>query len=129
MGNANAFDNSVAARHLLDELIQGAGTTYAAMSILVNRNETYIQQYIKRGSPVRLKAEDEKRLADFFGLPSDFLTSASAQYPIGKAAIAAVSIRRGLALVDELGLDQAGCRLQHGLDLLYEEFPALTDRR
>lgn len=56
------------ARQQLDRLISTSGTSYAAISRMLSRNDAYIQQYIKRGTPVRLEAGDRRLLAQHFGV-------------------------------------------------------------
>lgn len=40
---------------------------------MLGRNPTYIQQYVSRGHPAKLEAEDRAKLARFFGVPESFL--------------------------------------------------------
>lgn len=55
-------------REELDRLIQKNKYGYAAISRLLGRNASYIQQFIKRGSPRKLEDEDRRKLASFFGV-------------------------------------------------------------
>lgn len=55
-------------REELDRLIQKNRYGYAAISRLLGRNASYIQQFIKRGSPRKLEDEDRRKLASFFGV-------------------------------------------------------------
>ncbi|WP_299310349.1 S24 family peptidase [uncultured Croceicoccus sp.] len=55
-------------REELDRLIQKHKYGYASISRLLGRNASYIQQFIKRGSPRKLDDEDRKILASFFGV-------------------------------------------------------------
>lgn len=56
------------ARQALDQLIQQNGSSYAAISRLLGRNASYIQQFIRRGSPRDLEERDRTMLARFFGV-------------------------------------------------------------
>jgi len=56
------------ARQALDQLIQQKGSSYAAISRLIGRNASYIQQFIRRGSPRELEERDRTLLAQFFGV-------------------------------------------------------------
>lgn len=56
------------ARQALDQLIQQQGSSYAAISRLLGRNASYIQQFIRRGSPRQLEEQDRTMLAQFFGI-------------------------------------------------------------
>lgn len=61
------------ARATLDALIQERGEDYAALSRLLGRNPTYIQQFIKRGVPRRLSETDRRLLAEHFDVPERML--------------------------------------------------------
>ncbi|WP_330848761.1 S24 family peptidase [Aurantiacibacter sp. MUD11] len=41
----------------------------AALSRMLSRNPTYLQQYITKGSPKKLEEEDRRTLAQFLGVP------------------------------------------------------------
>ena len=60
-------------RAVLERLIQERREDYAGLSRLLGRNETYIQQYIKRGSPRRLADPDRRKLARYFGIDEQLL--------------------------------------------------------
>lgn len=40
----------------------------SALSILIGKNVTYLQQFIRKGSPRKLEEGDRRRLAEFFGV-------------------------------------------------------------
>ncbi len=56
------------ARATLDRLIGERRVTYAAISRLLGRNPTYIQQYLRKGSPRYLDERDRGVLSRFFGV-------------------------------------------------------------
>lgn len=56
------------ARSTLDELIMQRKCSYAEISRLLGRNVSYIQQYIRKGSPQYLDEADRAILARFFGV-------------------------------------------------------------
>ncbi|WP_368039585.1 helix-turn-helix transcriptional regulator [Sphingomonas sp. ID1715] len=60
-------------REYLEQLIRDRQEDYASLSRLLGRNPSYIQQFIKRGSPKRLDGEDRKTLARYFGVPEVLL--------------------------------------------------------
>lgn len=60
-------------RQALDQLIQQKGSSYAAISRLIGRNASYIQQFIRRGSPRELEERDRTMLAQFFGVDERLL--------------------------------------------------------
>ena len=55
-------------RERLSELAQQKGSSLAALSRMLGRNSSYLQQYITKGSPRKLEEEDRRRLAEFFGI-------------------------------------------------------------
>ena len=60
-------------REELDRLIRKRNYGYAAISRMLGRNPSYVQQFIKRGSPRKLDDEDRKVLASFFGVDEQIL--------------------------------------------------------
>lgn len=60
-------------REELDRLIQQRRLGYSAISRLIGRNSSYIQQFIKRGSPRKLDDDDRRTLASFFGVDEQVL--------------------------------------------------------
>lgn len=57
----------------LERLIQSHGDDYSALSRLVGRNPTYIQQFIKRGSPKNLPERERSILARYYGVDPQLL--------------------------------------------------------
>lgn len=55
-------------RAFLEELILEAGEDYASISRLLQKNPSYIHQFIHRGTPKRLREEDRKVIAEHFGI-------------------------------------------------------------
>jgi repressor LexA len=55
-------------RSRLRALAEARGNSLAALSAMLGRNAAYLQQFVARGSPRRLDAEDRRRLADYFGV-------------------------------------------------------------
>ncbi len=57
-------------RERLDRLIRLSKVDdYASISILIGKNHAYIQQFIRRGIPKRLKEEDRRKIAAHFNIP------------------------------------------------------------
>lgn len=50
----------------LDALVRRHGDSYAALSRMLGRNDAYLQQFVRRGSPRRLSERDRRLLADYF---------------------------------------------------------------
>jgi len=56
------------ARERLADLARAQGSSLAALSRMIGRNSTYLQQYITKGSPRKLEEDDRRKLAQFFGV-------------------------------------------------------------
>ena len=79
-------------REELDRLIQQRHYGYAAISRMLGRNASYIQQFIKRGSPRKLDDEDRRRLAAFFGVDEQTLGGPALPVNDGMVAIPVLNI-------------------------------------
>lgn len=55
-------------RERLLELAQSREVSLANLSKLLGRNTSYLQQFIKKGSPRKLEEQDRRTLAQFFGV-------------------------------------------------------------
>jgi len=53
-------------REKLADLAHKRGSSLAALSRMIGRNPSYLQQYITKGSPRKLEEEDRRHLAQFF---------------------------------------------------------------
>lgn len=60
-------------RARLLELAQARGVSLAALSELLGRNPSYLQQFIRKGSPRKLEEQDRAKLAQFFGVGEEEL--------------------------------------------------------
>ena len=98
-------------RAALDHAIRSAGESYAAVSRLIGRNPTYIQQFIRRGVPRRLEEGDCHRLASHLGIDP---AAIGAMLPASTGSDAGTSHDAGA------DLDGAYCRLA----TLRRDFPA-----
>jgi phage repressor protein C with HTH and peptisase S24 domain len=49
-------------------LAEERGISLSALSAMIGRNSTYLQQFIRKGSPRKLEERDRRRLADFLGV-------------------------------------------------------------
>ena len=56
------------ARDRLLELARDCGASLAGLSQLIGRNPTYLQQFVRKGSPRKLEEDDRRTLAEFFGV-------------------------------------------------------------
>ncbi len=55
-------------RERLLELAAERGVSLAALSQFLGRNQTYLQQFVRKGSPRKLEETDRRTLAGFFGI-------------------------------------------------------------
>ena len=108
------------ARARLDRLIEERGENYAKVSQALGKNAAYIQQYIKRGVPTALSAVDQDRLAQYFGVPRDFLRQTDGERLADECLMAIGHVQKAISLAEIAGLDLAECHLQIGLDLLQQ---------
>ena len=67
------------------------GVSLSGLSELIGRNSTYLQQFIRKGSPRKLEENDRRTLARFFGVneaelgaSEDFSAALSARSPRGE---------------------------------------------
>lgn len=60
-------------RARLLELAQARGVSLAGLSELLGRNPSYLQQFIRKGSPRKLEEEDRATLARFLGVAEEEL--------------------------------------------------------
>jgi hypothetical protein len=67
--------DDTARRRLLD-LAQSANVSLAGLSEMIGRNSSYLQQFIRKGSPRKLEEGDRRKLAQFFGVADSELGGA-----------------------------------------------------
>ncbi|MEZ5743838.1 MAG: S24 family peptidase [Sphingomonadaceae bacterium] len=60
----------------LVELAEDRKVSLAALSRMIGKNASYLQQFVKKGSPRKLDEEDRGKLARFFAVSEDELRSA-----------------------------------------------------
>ena len=78
-----AMDEGGGARARLLELARERGSSLARLSALIGRNSSYLQQFIRKGSPRRLEERDRKVLAEFFGVDESELGALGEKSYIG----------------------------------------------
>jgi phage repressor protein C with HTH and peptisase S24 domain len=76
-------------RQFLEQLCQERGEDFASLSHMLGKNPAYIQQYIRRGVPKRLKEEERRKLAQYFGVSEHLLGG-----PLPRAEAALVPIQQ-----------------------------------
>ena len=60
-------------RLVLERLCAERGEDFAGLSRMLGRNPAYIQQFVRRGVPKRLKEEERRKLARYFSIPETML--------------------------------------------------------
>ena len=63
----------VDARLVLERLCAERGEDFAGLSRMLGRNPAYIQQFVRRGVPKRLKEEERRKLARYFSVSEALL--------------------------------------------------------
>lgn len=93
-------------REVLERLIRERDEDYAGLSRLIGRNASYIQQFIKRGTPRKLDETDRRTLARYFGVDESWLgggeTSARAGGDLVQVALLDVKASAGPGTLAEL---------------------------
>jgi phage repressor protein C with HTH and peptisase S24 domain len=64
-------------RVALDALVADSGESFAALSRMLRRNDAYLQQFVKRGTPRVLAERDRKLLAAYFSVDEVVLGGAA----------------------------------------------------
>lgn len=60
-------------RAILERLCAERGESLAGLSRLLGRNDAYIQQYLRKGTPRRLPERERRVLARYFSIPDSML--------------------------------------------------------
>lgn len=68
-------ETEAGARSRLVALASARGVSLAALSALIGRNTTYLQQFVRKGSPRKLEENDRRTLAQFFGVAEGELSA------------------------------------------------------
>ncbi|TCM42261.1 phage repressor protein C with HTH and peptisase S24 domain [Novosphingobium sp. ST904] len=67
-------------RSRLLELAEARGASLSSLSRMIGKNQSYLQQFIKKGSPRKLEEEDRGLLARYFGVDEAELGKAKEKY-------------------------------------------------
>lgn len=96
-------------RIVLERLCAERGEDFAGLSRMLGRNPAYIQQFVRRGVPKRLKEEERRKLARYFAISETLLGGPpeSEQAPAGLLSVkrhpVRVSAGPGAVVTEELG--------------------------
>ena len=66
-------------RSRIVKLARNRGLTFKELSIAIGRNQAYLQQFVRRGSPRNLPEATRRELASILGVPETDLNAAKAQ--------------------------------------------------
>ena len=74
-------------RSCLLQLSEERGDSLDGLSAFIGRNASYLQQYVRKGSPRKLEETDRRKLAAFFGVDESELGAPDENFPTpnGKA--------------------------------------------
>jgi phage repressor protein C with HTH and peptisase S24 domain len=95
-------------RAVLERLCAERGEDFAGLSRMLGRNAAYIQQFVRRGVPKRLKEEERRKLARYFSIPEALLggpedgTSVAGLVSVKRHPVT-VSAGPGAVVAEELG--------------------------
>lgn len=95
-------------RLILERLCAERGEDFAGLSRMLGRNAAYIQQFVRRGVPKRLKEEERRKLARYFSVSEALLGGPpDSVAPNGLVSVkrhaVAVSAGPGAVVTEELG--------------------------
>jgi phage repressor protein C with HTH and peptisase S24 domain len=96
-------------RLTLQRLCAERGEDFAGLSRMLGRNAAYIQQYVRRGVPKRLKEDERRKLAHYFSVSEEILGGPpdGDRRPDGLISVkrhpVAVSAGPGAVVAEELG--------------------------
>jgi phage repressor protein C with HTH and peptisase S24 domain len=96
-------------RLVLERLCAERGEDFASLSRMLGRNAAYIQQFVRRGVPRRLKEEERRKLARYFAVPETLLGGPPAESPSVNGLVSiirhpvSVSAGPGAIVGEELG--------------------------
>ena len=82
-------------RKVLERLCAERGEDFAGLSRLLGKNPAYIQQFIRRGTPRRLREEERRTLARYFSIPESMLGGRDeiVETPPGMIAVSRSAVR------------------------------------
>src|SRR5262245_45997483 len=60
-------------RQVLERLCAERGENFASLSRMIGRNDAYIQQFLRKGTPRQLKERERRTLARYFQIPESML--------------------------------------------------------
>ncbi|MBN8813848.1 MAG: S24 family peptidase [Sphingomonas sp.] len=119
------------ARHTLVEMAERRGKSLAALSRVIGRNEAYLQQFVKRGTPRRLDDAAIDRLSAFLGIDRGLLGGAVADPMVSVRRIDALAAAGPGGLVDDdraIGEERIDPRIAKRLGVAADALTMITAR-
>ena len=119
------------ARHTLVEMAERRGKSLAALSRVIGRNEAYLQQFVKRGTPRRLDDAAIDRLSAFLGIDRGLLGGAVADPMVSARRIDALAAAGPGGLVDDdraIGEERIDPRIAKRLGVAADALTMITAR-
>ena len=83
------------ARQVIERLCAERGEDFASLSRMLGKNSAYIQQFVRRGVPRRLKEDERRKLARYFGIAESLLggpaeeAGANGLVPVSRSSVRA----------------------------------------
>jgi phage repressor protein C with HTH and peptisase S24 domain len=99
--------NQTSPRDRLLELARERGVSLLGLSEMLGRNASYLQQFIRKGSPRRLEETDRRTLAQFFAVPESELGGAEPDSTTPRAQGPAARLREEWIEVPRLAIGAA----------------------
>jgi hypothetical protein len=95
-------------RKRIARAIKERGLTYKDVSLELGRNHAYVQQFVERGIPTKLKEEDRSRLSELLDIPESDLGGPAGRSvaPSPDGDVANLNIRAGLGLGSPEGVER-----------------------
>src|SRR5436189_2124019 len=95
-------------RLVLERLCAERGEDFAGLSRMLGRNPAYIQQFVRRGVPKRLREEERRKLARYFSISESLLGGPVDAEQVGGLVSVRRSPVRASAGPGAIPYDQAG---------------------
>src|SRR5687768_18602178 len=99
-------------RLVIERLCAERGEDFAGLSRMLGRNPAYIQQYVRRGVPKRLKEAERRKLARYFAISESLLggptddAGPGGLVPVKRVAVRASADRK--SVVEGKGVEPGG---------------------
>lgn len=79
-------------RRILEDLVAGGGESFTALSRMLRRNDAYLQQFVRRGTPRVLAEQDRRVLSAYFRVDESVLGGPATAAPLPTIAVRMLDI-------------------------------------